>query len=380
MLTQALAVTALLGLAQAWASWIMAQHFFARAPLASCELPPITILKPLHGDEPLLEAALASLCGQDYPTFQIIFGVQNPADSALAVFDRLRRRFPSVDMTIVINPAPHGANRKVANLINMFPSARHDILVIADSDVHVGPTYLRDLCATLAQPSVGLATCLYVGLAAHSAFPARLGASAINHFFLPSALLARTLGRQDCLGATMALRRETLARIGGLEALSNHLADDNMLGELVRAQGLTVALAPAVVATTVAEKCLGDLWRHELRWARTIRALEPIGFAASVLQYKLVWAALALAVAPSVGTLTFFAALWAAGALIARGVERSLAPHVKGLAFTAPVWLLPLREALSVAVLIASYADNRVEWRGHHLIAARPLPKGTMQS
>ena len=133
-----------------------------------------------------------------------------------------------------------------------------------------------------------------------------------------------------------------------------------------------------MVATTVAETTLGALWRHELRWARTIKALEPVAFAASILQYKLVWAAFSLAAAPTLGTLIFFTAVWIVGALAARGVERSLAPRLKGLAFAAPVWLLPLREALSVAVLIASYAGNQVEWRGHQLSAARP-PMGKIQ-
>lgn len=378
MHVQVFAVLAVLGLAQALFAVVLARRFAVRAAPAPGRLPPVSILKPLHGDEPMLEAALASLCVQDFPTYQIVCGVQDPADPVLAVLDQLRARFPAVAIDVVVDPTPHGANRKVANLINMLPMARHDVLVIADSDVHVGPRYLRDLCASMSQPGVGLATSLYVGLAATRGLPAWLGAGWINHIFLPGALLARALGRQDCLGATMALQRETLVRIGGLDALSAHLADDNVLGQLVRRLGLRVDLAPCVVATTVAETSLSALWRHELRWARTIRALEPVGFAASILQFKLVWAGLVVAAAPGLPSLIFFAVLWAAGALAARGVERSLAPHLKGLAFAAPVWLLPLREALSVAVLIASYAGNQVEWRGHQLSASRP-PMGKNQ-
>jgi len=359
---------------QAVLGWALARRF-AAAPLPGPPQtpPPITVLKPLHGAEPLLEEALASLCRQDYPDFQIVCGVQDPADPALAVVARLQARFPERDIAVVVDPTPHGANRKVGNLINMLPAARHDVLVIADSDVHAGAGYLSGISATLARPGTGLACVLYVGLPAGRGLAALLGAGWINHIFLPGALLARALGRQDCLGASMALRRETLAAIGGLAALAEHLADDNRLGRLVRARGLDVALAAPVVATTVGETGLAALWRHELRWARTIRALEPVGFAASILQFKLVWAALALAAAPGVTTAGLVAAIWAAGALAARGTERALAPRApEGLAFFAPVWLLPLREALSVAILIASYLGNRVDWRGHALSAAPP--------
>lgn len=373
-LAWAFVALAVLGILQALAGWALAQRFAGRGWEVPAELPAITVLKPLHGDEPLLEEALASLLAQDYPRLQVVCGVQDTADPAQVVVARLRARFPDADIALVVDPTAHGANRKVGNLINMVPAAKHDVLVIADSDVHAAPDYLAALAATLARPGVGLATTLYVGLRANDSLPARLGAGWINHIFLPGALLGRALGRQDCLGATMALRRETLAGLGGLEVLADHLADDNVLGQKVRALGLEVALAPAVVATTVAEDRLRALWRHELRWARTIRALAPGAFAASALQYKLVWAALAVAAAPGWQSLCFFGLIWASGALAARGTERALAPRLKGLAFAAPVWLLPLREALSFVILLASYAGNRVEWRGHVLSAAPSPP------
>jgi ceramide glucosyltransferase len=187
----------------------------------------------------------------------------------------------------------------------------------------------------------------------------------INHYFLPGALLARAMGRQDCLGATMMFRRETLERIGGFAALVNHLADDNVLGRLVQRLGLTVALADTVPATTVPETTLRALWRHELRWARTIRALVPVQFAASVLQYPLVWAALAVLLAGGAPwSLAWFALAWGLRALAARRIDRALA-----LANRTPLWLLPLRELMSVAVMLASYAGRQVDWRGHTLQA-----------
>ncbi len=371
---------AVLGLGQAMAGWLLARRFAAQPARRPITTPGVSVLKPLHGDEPQLEAALASFCAQDFAPLQIVFGVQDTADPALAVVARLRTQFPAGDIAVVINPAQHGQNRKISNLINMLPSARHDVLVIADADIHAAPDYLSCIVAALEAPGVGLVTTLYTGLPGQRGWVAMLGTSWINHCFLPGALLARALGRQDCLGATMALRRETLARIGGLEKLVDHLADDNVLGRQVRALGMAVALATTVPATTVAETSLRTLWRHELRWARTIRALEPAGFAASVLQHKLFWAALALGLAPNMAGLGVFSALWAGAALAARGVDRALGLHRKGLAFTAPLWLLPLRELMSVGIWLASYAGTQVDWRGHRLRAARaPTPGGDLR-
>ncbi len=397
------------GIAQAIAGAWLTRRFAAGAVLVrdeagSVAAPPggpkaapkgATVLKPLHGDEPLLEAALSSTCAQDYPTFQVVFGVRRTDDPALAVVERLRQRFPGLDLAVVVDPRRHGANPKIGNLINMLPAAKHDVLVIANSDLHVAPDWLARVVAALDRPGTGLACTLYAGLPATFALTERLGAMQITHSFLPGAVLSRALGRQDCLGATMALRRETLARIGGLEALADHLADDNVLGRRVRAQRLAVALAGTIPATTVPEATLGALWRHELRWARTIRALVPGQFAASVLQYPIAWAMAALLL--SGGALwawSLGAAAWAARGVAARVIDRALAPLLapipspslsasrRGLALRAPLWLLPVRDLLSVAVMLASYAGLTVDWRGQALDADRgptpppPVPAG----
>lgn len=373
------ALLACIGMGQAVAGWLAVRRtirlWSSTSPLegevrGGGAEPPITLLKPLHGDEPLLEQALESVLRQDYPAFQIVFGVQDPADTAIAVVTRLRARFPEVDITLVVDPAEHGRNRKVANLINMFPAARHDVLVIADSDLHVRPDYLHRLAEALDRPGVGLVTTLYAGLPATTALPAQLGATQITHGFLPGALLARGMGREDCLGATMALRRETLARIGGLQALAPHLADDNVLGQKVRALGLRVALAETIVATTVPEDSIQALFRHELRWARTIRALVPASHAASILQYPMVWA-LPVMLATGWGVALFLLA-WLVRALVAVGIDREVAPVLNSLAFRCPVWLLPAREALSVAVWLVSHAGTWVDWRGQGLHADAP--------
>ncbi len=365
-------LTAAAGLVPALLGWSSVRLFAGTAPAAPAHHPPITILKPLYGDEPLLEEALASLLAQDYPSFQIVFGLQDAADPARHTIARLRARFPAADFALVVDPTQHGANRKVANLINMLPAARHDILVIADSDVHAPPGYLTQLVAALEQPGIGLVTTLYTALRANESLVARLGAAGINDGFLPSALLARRLGRQDCLGATMALRRDTLDHLGGLAALADHLADDAVLGRRVREQGQGVALARTIPSTTVAESAMADLFAHELRWARTIKQLEPLGFALSAIQYPLAWAVLGVTLAGNdFWSWATLLAIWFLRSLLAASIERTLG-SASGLA----IWFLPLRDLLSMTVLLASYANDRVAWRGHILRADRPALQG----
>ncbi len=367
---------AIAGIGQVAAGCLAVQRFLAGWRGRQGPRPPVTILKPLAGNEPLLEQALASVCGQDYPEFQVVFGVQNAADPVLAVIDRLRTRFPACRIDVVVDPAQHGANRKISNLINMMKLARHDLLVIADSDVHCPPDYLDRVVQALAAPGIGLSTTVYVGLAASSSLAGVLGAANINHSFLPGALMARWLGRQDCLGATMALRRETLAAIGGFPALVDHLADDHILGKLVQAQGLGVQIAETVVATTVPEATLPALYRHELRWNRTVLSLVPLEFALSAIQFPVFWSALAMLLsAGAPWTLWLFLATWfarGAGALwIDRSLRRAIPSANSLLATPASIWLLPLRDLMSMTTMLASYFGDQVEWRGQVMHTSR---------
>jgi ceramide glucosyltransferase len=341
--------------------------------------PPVSILKPLKGDEPLLEAALASFCTQSYPEFQLVFGVQDRTDAAIAVVERLRMLFPRLDIALVIDETRHDGNGKIANLINMWPAAKHDIIVLADSDVHVTPHFLERVVAALEAPGVGAVTALYAGFASGSSIAGRFGAAQINHIFLPGVLVGRMLGRQDCLGAALALRRSTLTRIGGFQALLPHLADDAALGRLVRRLGLRVVLAPSLVVTTVSEETLPALFRHELRWARTIRALEPLTYATSLLQYPVFWALVTIAASRHhLWAAGFAAGVWGVRALEARAMARQLGRGE----FSG--WLLPLRELFSIVVLLASYLGNRVVWRGSSMAAVngarepRPWQQGRL--
>jgi len=365
LLVWLVASLALGGLAVTAAGAIAVQRFAALAPRPMQCRPAITVLKPLCGEEPLLEAALASICSQDYPEFQVVFGVQDANDPALLIVQRIHKRFPACDIAVAINASLHGSNRKISNLINMMPAARHGTYVFSDSDLHVPPDYLDRIVAALEAPGVGLVTTLCVGLPTTAGPAAQLGATGISHSFLPGALLSRALGREDCLGTTMALRRDTLARVGGLEALVWHLADDNVLAQLVRQLGLRVGVASTVPITAVPEASMRALWQHEMRWARTIRALEPALYVTSVLQFPLFWAAAACVLSGGAAwSLGLFIVAWAIRAAAAHWVNRSLRQGWRP-AIAVPVWLLPLRDAMSVSEVIVSYLGARVVWRGH---------------
>lgn len=365
LLTWLAALLTLAGLVVVAAGAVAVRRFAGTGPRPTQQRPAVTVMKPLCGGEPLLEAALASICGQDYPAFQVVFGVQDEDDPALLVVRRVQRRFPACDIAVTVNAALHGSNRKVSNLINMMPKARHDVLVFSDSDLHVPPDYLDGIVARLEQPGTGLVTSLCLGLPTAAGMAARLGATGISHLFLPGTLLSRALGREDCLGTTMALRRGTLARVGGLHSLVRHLADDNVLAQRVRQLGLRVGLAGTVPLTAVPEASLGALWQHEMRWARTIRALEPALFTTSVLQFPLFWAACACVLAQGAAwSVGLFGAAWAVRAGAALGIDRWLRQGWRP-AIGVPVWLLPLRDVMSVSQVIASYLGGRVVWRGH---------------
>jgi ceramide glucosyltransferase len=362
---------AVLGAASVW-------RFKRREPRFPTRWPAVSVLRPLCGDEPALDAALRSLGEQSYPNFQIVFGVQDADDPALRAVERLRAAHPTLDIAVVSNSTTHGPNRKVSNLINMLPAARHDVLVFSDSDLHVAPDYLRHLVATLAEPSTGLVTTLCTGLATTPGPAGRLGAMQITHSFLPGALLSRVLGRQDCLGTTMALRRSTLVAAGGLHGLVGHLADDNLLGRRVRQLGLRIGLADTVPATGVPEMSLHKLWLHELRWARTIRALAPAPFAASALQFPIAWALLTcLCLAGASPSLILLASAWGVRVAASCVVGGSLATRPRSLGGAlATALLLPMRDVLSVAEIVASFAGREVLWRGHlmHVDVGRTAP------
>jgi ceramide glucosyltransferase len=322
--------------------------------------PGVTVLKPLHGAEPGLEAALASFLTQDYPgPVQVVFGLQNSTDPARAVVATLQRAHPAADVALAVDATDHGANRKVSNLINMVGRAKHELLIVADSDIVVGPDYLCGVVAALDDRRVGVVTCPYRGLPARGLW-SRLAAMGISYQFLPSVAVGVGLKMaHPCMGSTVALRRQTLQRIGGFAAFADQLADDYAIGAAVRASGLVSVVAPVLVDHVCADDSLQELVWHELRWARTVRSVDPAGFAGSAVTYPVALATLATIFtgAAPIG----LAAL--AIALICRFWLQRDVDRLAG-ARTGPWWLTPLRDGLSFAVFFASFFVSAVDWRG----------------
>ncbi len=362
---------ALAGVAQLLLGMRLIERLVAAPAPVPAARPPVSVLKPLCGVDPLTELALESFFLVNYPDYQLVFGVQSETDPVLDVLARLRARYPDRDVTVVVDATLHGSNRKISNLINMLPEAKHELLVVSDADIHVPVYFLDRVVAALEQPNVGLVTTLYTGLPGAPGLPALLGASQINYTFLPGALLARQLGRQDCLGVTMALSKAVLAEIGGLEAVANNLADDQVLGRLVLARGYELALAQVVPATTVPEADFASLFRHELRWARTIRALVPVPYAASVLQFSLFWAVLTVLFAGgAVWSWGLFLFVLATRYAVSRKIDAELR-----LPKTGEAWLLLLRDFCSTIIYVASFTGSQVDWRGQVMHAdAGKLP------
>ncbi|WP_294532183.1 bacteriohopanetetrol glucosamine biosynthesis glycosyltransferase HpnI [uncultured Rhodoblastus sp.] len=341
----------------------------AGAPSVAATAPAITVLKPLYGDEPGLLEHLTSFCRQDYAgPVQILFGVHDADDPAAAVARKIVNalRAGKIDgapagMTaeLAVDPARHGANGKVGNLINMSRRIEHDIVVLADSDIQVAPDYLARLAKALAQPGVGLVTCLYRG-APMAGLWSSLGAMWVDYGFLPNVVAGVTLKMANpCIGATIALRRATLEAIGGFRAIEDQLADDYALGEAVRGIGQKVVLADFAVGHAHAETSLLQLWRREMRWARTIRSLNPFGYIGSAVTFPLAWALLALlsgGFAPTGVILTL-------GALLCRlTLQDEVDRRFPGLAHA--LLLSPLRDLLSFAVFVVSFFPGQVHWRG----------------
>ena len=321
----------------------------------------MTVLKPLCGVEPETYECLRSFCDQDYPEFQVLFGIADPADPVVPLVERLKREFPQRDVQVTIDRRQHGSSRKVSNLINLMARASHDYIILADSDVRVARDYLARVVAPLQEPDVGIVTCPYRGVSRHGRW-SNLGAMFINEWFMPSVRVAAQGGsRAFAFGATIGLRREVLARMGGFHTIADHLADDYRLGELTRAMGLRTALSDVEVEIAVVENTFEELAAHEIRWLRTIRAVRPSSYLFCFV--------------------TFGVPVSLIGALLAGGTEgvwelcgatliARLALHFRKRqagANMADVLLIPLRDSLSLALWCWSLTTRRVKWRDQDL-------------
>ena len=330
---------------------------------------PVSVLKPLCGAEPRLFENLATFCEQTHPCFEVICGVSRSDDPAIAVVHRLQAAYPHCRISLVVDPRIHGTNLKVSNLINLAHWARHDVFVLADSDIAVERDYLERVCAPLADPQAGIVTCLYraKGIAG---FWSRVGAQFINEWFVPSVRIAHTFGSTRFgFGATLALRRATLERMGGFERLNNTLADDFWLAEHVRELGLNTVLSPVVVETDVTESTLAALWDRETRWLRTIRSVNRVGFAFLFVTITLPWivcgawlafALRGMAVHPAVSSALVAAA---ATGVAARVILHAMTSGGRTL-FRRDLALMPVRDALLFAQWMAGSFGSTVVWRG----------------
>jgi ceramide glucosyltransferase len=348
---------------------LLAARAFRREPkVTMVGVPPtISILKPIKGIDPRRYAAFASHCVQQYSgRYELLLGLSDPEDAAvLAEVDRLKQEFPDVAIRAIPCGERLGTNGKVSTLAQMVPHALGDVILINDADIAVGPGYLTKIAAELSQPNVGLVTTPYLGHTSDKPNTwAKLESLGIATDFLPGVLTARLLDRgvRFGLGSTLALRRETLERIGGLSPLLEHLADDYELGARVHAAGMRVVLSPEVVATSVPQYSFGDFWDHQLRWARGVRDARRFGYIGLAISYALPWA-LANIVASgfALPSFTLFSLVLLARVALALQVGVGLLRDGQVL---RDLWLLPVRDCFGLLFWAWSYAGDVVVWRG----------------
>lgn len=330
---------------------------------ASAFTPPVSILKPLRGVDPQMYESFRSHCIQDYPEYEIIFGVGEADDPAVDAVHRLMREFPQCHVQLVVCPEILGNNRKTSNLVQMLPQAKYEHLLINDSDIYVAPDYLRRVMAPFSRPQVGMVTCPYRGIAANT-LGSKLESIGISTDFIAGVLAARQIenGIHFALGSTLAISRQALEAVGGLRPLVDYLADDFELGNRTARAGFEVVLADVVVETHLPAYSFRGFFEHQLRWARSTRDSRRMGYIGLVLTFGLPWAILAVAL--SLGAwwswVLFVAALGLRAAValqVGLGVvhDRAVWRHL---------WLLPLRDLVAFSVWFASFADNKVRWRG----------------
>jgi ceramide glucosyltransferase len=345
-----------------WAAGRCASESKLRSAQVS-DLPPLSILKPLKGTDPEMYESFRSHCLQDYPEYEILFGLSDMNDPAAALAERLQREFPNQGIRLVLCEKNLGANGKVSSLVQLAAEAKYDNLLVNDSDIRVAPDYLRTVITELQSPNTGLVTCLYRGVPAKT-IASRLESLGISTDFVPGVLAAKQIegGLHFGLGSTLALRREELEAIGGFEALVDYLADDYELGKRISERGLNVVLSNSVAETFLPAYGLFGFFSHQLRWARTIRASRAGGYAGLLLTYTLAWATLTLAVARGS---TWAWALFAIALLLRITMSwASVVSVLKDKAAIRYLWLLPLRDYLAPLIWIAGMFGRKVVWRG----------------
>lgn len=340
-------------------------RFFA-APTAGADpgaqaLSAVSVLKPLHGAEPRLAENLGSFLAQDYAgPVQLVCGTGDASDGALPAVSALRAGYPAADIALSTGPRRPATNAKIGNVLAMLQFARHDILVLSDSDMAVRPDYLSVLLAALDRTGTGAVTCLYVGRG-DCGWWSRISAAMMSYCGLPNMVMALATGiAQPCLGSTIAIRRATLATIGGFERFADVLADDYAMGEAIAAAGLAVTVPPMLLTHCCAQGSVAEVWRQHLRWAVTIRGVAPLRHLGSGVVHAVPLAILTTAFMPLPGVILVSAAL-AARLAIVRKIDRVAARN--STAFS----LVPIADCLEFAVYAASLVARTIHWRGNAL-------------
>ena len=274
---------AVVGMLYMLAVTVVMARFFSGLPDVPASDEAVTLLKPLHGAEPDLSRNLATFLDQDHGgPIQMLCGIGREDDAAVPIARALAEGAGD-QVRVIVDGTAHGASGKISNLVNLMPAAHHPVLILSDSDIAVDRRYLAVVLDALDEPGVGAVTLLYRGRG-DAGFWSKLGAAGLSYQFLPGAVFGVAMGLADpCMGSTIALRRDTLDRIGGFVRFADVLADDHAIGSVVRAAGLRVAIPPYMVTHASAERSFAELWRHELRWAATVRDLMPGAYAASII-------------------------------------------------------------------------------------------------
>jgi ceramide glucosyltransferase len=362
----------LIGVYSAWRFFRMAHRGAGQTPPAQEVASPISVLKPVRGLDPDAYENFASFCRQDYSEFEILFAVNDAEDPAVPIVRKLIADFPGGSIRLIVVAERLGPNTKVSNLCRLVREARHDLLVITDSDVRAEPGYLRSVAAMFRDPGVGGVTALYRGRD-NLQFVAAMDCVGSSAAFCGAALVARELeGLKFMMGSTMATTKERLAEIGGFEAMVDLHSDDYELGHRISARGYRIELLPDPVWMAFPSQTLGAYLRHELRWAIGIRNIRPGGHFGMLFTHGLPWAIAAACVAPSAAV----GAAYLAAYFVLR-FAMAWTVGVWGLhdpVLRRRIWLLPVRDLLSFFVWLASFAMNRIEWRG----SVFTLEKGRM--
>jgi len=333
------------------------------SPARGASLPSVSVLKPLKGVDPRAWECFSSHSEQEYPEFELIFGVSDVTDPAVELVQRLRQKYPSRRIELVVCEKDLGSNAKVSNLIQMLPKARHEVLLVSDSDICVPPGYLRRVIAPLADFSVGLVTCLYRGVAS-ATLGSQLESWSINTDFVPGVLSARVLekGLRFGLGSTLAFRRSDLAAIGGFEGIVEYLADDYEVGRRIAALGKRVELSDIVVETFLPPYSLRQFFAHQFRWSRTVRGARRWGYAGLMFTFGFVWALALLLVGRGASWAWALAAVTVgARILVAIASGRAVLDDRR---FWPSIYLLPMRDLIAPLIWGLSFAGNRISWRG----------------